>query len=304
MGVAVLGSIILDEVCRVERLPSVGETVLAESFEVHPGGKGANQAVAAAAWGARSALIGAVGQDGAGAALIDHLTGRGVDLTGVARISGAASGRAHICVAADGRNQIVVIPGANARVDAARLADADIGGARVMLAQFETPLEGVAALLRRAGETGIIRILNAAPALAAGRPLLALADIIVVNQGELGLFAGAAEPVDAQAAAPLARALIGRSGQIIVVTLAEAGALAVGESEVVRVEGHRVEARDTTGAGDCFCGVLAAALAGGESLARALAWANAAAALSTEYAGAAAPASLRGDTSARFGGAI
>src|SRR5579859_1807241 len=163
MGVCVLGSINLDIVCRVARLPAPGETLLAESLERFAGGKGANQAVAAAAWGAPTALIGAVGRDEAGERLLAHLEERGVDVSAVSRLADAPTGQAHICVSPSGENTIVVVGGANRSVTAAHVRAADTGGHGVFLSQLETPLEAIGALFAGAAARGVT-LLNAAPA--------------------------------------------------------------------------------------------------------------------------------------------
>jgi ribokinase len=300
MSVCVLGSINLDNVCRVARIPVAGETIMAERLDRHAGGKGANQAVAAAAWGAKSRLIGAVGRDEAGDMMLAHLADAGVDVSAIAQVAGAPTGQAQICVADSGENMIVVIGGANRAVDPSMVAAADISPCRVFLAQLETPLATVEALFRRAGDQGRARILNAAPAVPEARRLFPLADLIVVNEGELALFADEDEPATADEAERLARRLCGRTDQGVIVTLGPAGALAVGGFGVLRAEGHAAAVLDTTGAGDCFCGVLAAALAEGRDLAGALALANAAASVSVEQAGAAAPRDLRARAEARL----
>jgi ribokinase len=301
MSVGVLGSINLDNVCRVARIPLAGETVVGRSLERFAGGKGANQAVAAAAWGGSSRLIGAVGRDEAGDFLVERLSAAGVDTAAVVALAGASSGQAQICVADNGENMIVVIGGANLALAPEHVAAADLADATVFLAQLETPTTAARTLFERAAAQGGRTILNAAPALEAGRALFPLADILVVNQGELALYAGAeAAPASAQASIPLARRLIGPPGQTVIVTLGAAGALAVTAEDQIEVAGQAARVVDTTGAGDCFCGVLAAALAEGLGLAEAMRWANAAAAISTEQAGAFAPANLRAVTEGRL----
>jgi ribokinase len=300
MAVCVLGSINLDNVCRVARLPAPGETLLADSFERFAGGKGGNQAVAAAAWGAATTLIGAVGEDEAGDRLISHLEGRGVDVSAVARLADAPTGQAHISVSPTGENIIVVIGGANRAVTAEYVDAADTAGCTVFLGQLETPLDAVEALFAGPAARAGVKILNAAPAMTEARALFPLVDILVVNQGELGLYANAAEPTGAREAAPLARRLIGRPDQTIIVTLGAAGALAVTQHGDIIADGRLAHVVDTTGAGDCFCGVLAAAIAEGCSIPRAMALANAAAAISTEGPGAAVPPTLRSDAEKRL----
>jgi ribokinase len=300
MDVCVLGSINLDNVLRVPRLPVPGETLMAQGFERFAGGKGANQAVAAAAWGAATALIGAVGRDEAGERLIAHLEARGVDVSAVARLANAPSGQAYICVSPAGENTIVVVGGANREVSAAQVAAVDTTEGAVLLCQLETPLEAVEALLSAPTARAGVKILNAAPALDAARRLLPLADIVVVNQSELTLYAGGGTPCDADHAVIQARRLITRADQTIIVTLGASGAVAVTADTHLVAAGAAARVVDTTGAGDCFCGVLAAALAEGRALARAITVANQSAALSTEHPGASVPTSLRAEVEARL----
>ena len=299
MSVCVLGSINLDNVCQVPRLPGAGETLMAESLQRFPGGKGANQAVAAAAWGVPSALIGAVGRDEPGEVLLAHLKARGVDVSAVARVAAAPSGQAYICVSPTGENMIVVIGGANMALTAAGVANSNLAG-RVFLSQLESPAPAVEALFASRTARRGLRILNAAPAVEAGRALFPLVDIVVVNRGELAHYAGAAEPATFVDAIPLARGLIDRPDQTIIVTLGAAGALAVTRDTHRLAEGAPAEVVDTTGAGDCFCGVLAAALSDGCSLFDALVWANLAAAISTEQAGAVVSPTLRAEAQQRL----
>ncbi len=278
MSVCVIGSLNLDFVCRVDLLPRPGETVAALGLDRLPGGKGANQAVAAARCGAEVTLIGAVGQDDAGDALLASLTDAGVDVLNVARVGRAPTGQAFVWVSAAGENSIVVVGGANLEVG---VPGAALKGHTVFLAQLETPAAAIETAFASDAAKAGIRILNAAPATEAGRGLLPLTDILIVNQTELSLWAGGGADEEA------ALRLLCRPGQTVIVTLGAAGALAVSADCVLRVQGRPARVFDTTGAGDCFCGVLAARLATGAPLGEALAWANAAASLSTERPGAA-----------------
>ncbi len=284
MAVCVLGSINRDVICRVAALPRPGETVAARETLRLPGGKGANQAVAAARMGAATRMIGAVGADADGAALTAWLAGEGIDVTGVARHVSAPTGAAYIALDDAGENQILVSPGANAAIapEAATIRPGD----RVCLAQLETPVAAVAAFFARAGAAGALRILNAAPALAEGAALFAATDLLIVNQSELARYAGLAGTPDAARAIAAARALLTRGDHAVVVTLGGAGAVLVDRDESIDVAGRRVPVIDTTGAGDCFCGALAALLADGMARRQALALANAAAALCVQRAGA------------------
>lgn len=288
MSVCVLGGVNLDHVARVAALPRPGETVASHGLSQFPGGKGANQAVAAARLGAQTHLLGAVGQDAAGDVMLDFLSGAGVDVTGVRREAEAATGQAFITVDDAARNMIVVAAGANALYGADAASAADLGGASVILTQFEATLAAIETVFTRPEAAGARKILNTAPALSDGASLLALADMLILNETELARFAGLdAEPADPEAAVAAAQSLA-RPGQTVLATLGAAGAVAVRGDEVFRVPGLRQRAVDTTGAGDCFCGALAAGLDRGLALPTAMAFANAAAALSVTRAGAAA----------------
>jgi len=298
MSVCVLGGVNLDHVARVAGLPRPGETVASRTLSQFPGGKGANQAVAAARLGAATRLLGAVGQDGAGDVMLDFLGGAGVDVAGVRRETDAPTGQAFITVDDAARNMIVVAAGANALYGADAANAADLGGAGIILTQFEATLAAIETIFTRPEAAGALKILNTAPALNEGAPLLALADILILNETELASFAGLdAEPADPDAAIAAARSLA-RPGQAVLATLGAAGAVAVRGDEVFRVTGLRQRAVDTTGAGDCFCGALAAALDRGLALAAAMAFANAAAALSVTRAGAAASMPLSAEVEA------
>jgi ribokinase len=281
--IAVVGSINLDVVVGVERHPAPGETVIGGDRRELPGGKGANQAVAAARLGAAVSLVGRVGADAAGAGLRAGLAGEGVDVGHVGEDLDAATGMALIAVDAAGENTIVVSPGANARVGADDVAAASdvLAGAAVVLLQHEVPQEAVAAAIEAAGGTVV---LNPAPA----RALAAPVDVLVPNRGELEALAGrAGDPV------ALARSLAG--ARAVVVTLGAEGAVVVERERLERVAAPRVDAVDTTGAGDAFCGALAQALAEGAALVEAARWAVRAAAASVTRPGAQGGLPRRGD---------
>ncbi len=286
MSVVVLGAINLDVVCWTEALPKRGETLIAARSARFAGGKGANQAIAAARDGARVKMIGAVGDDDAGVVLRAALTDAGVDDVGVRTVPGMASAHGFITVDAAGDNMIVVAPGANFALTPADVRAETFASARVALCQLESPLEAVRAFLERARDAACATIVNAAPAVLEGAPLLARADYVVVNESELAAFARVAAPESLDAAIAPARALIAHDAQIVIATLGPLGAVAVSRERVVKIAGRAVRAVDPTGAGDCFCGVLAGALAAGAALEDAMARANAAAALSVTREGA------------------
>jgi len=271
--IAVVGSINLDVVVRVERLPAPGETVVGGDRAELPGGKGANQAVAAARLGAPVLLVGRVGADPAGRRLREGLAGEGVGVEHVAEDAETPTGMALIAVDAAGENTIVVSPGANARV-AAHDVDAaaeELAEAAVTLLQHEIPAEAVSAAVRAAGGTVV---LNPAPA----RALTDRVDVLVPNRSELAALAAGGPPEEAAARLAVARA--------VVVTLGAEGALVVRDGHADRIPAPEVDAVDATGAGDAFCGALADALARGAELVEAARWAVGAAAVSVTRAGA------------------
>jgi ribokinase len=272
--IAIVGSINLDVVVEVERHPVPGETVLGGDRVELPGGKGANQAVAAARLGAEVAFVGRVGDDDAGRRLRDGLAAEGVDVAHVETDPSAPTGMALIAVDRAGENTIVVSSGANARVSAADVEAAAevLTGATVTLVQHEVPEAAVAAAIARGGGTVV---LNPAPA----RPIVAPVDVLVPNGGELEALAGrAGDPIE------LARGL--DAARAVVVTLGSEGAVVVQGERVERISAPRVRAVDTTGAGDAFCGALAQALDGGAELVEAARWAVRAAAASVTKPGA------------------
>jgi ribokinase len=260
--VAVVGSLNLDLVVRVARLPGPGETVVGDDVFRNPGGKGANQAVAAARLGRRVAMVGRVGDDEAGRVLLGSLEADAVDTSQVKVLDGVPSGTAFITVSEDGENQIVVSPGANARLtpDDVAAAGAALGGAAVTLLQLEVPLAAVAAAARTAGGTVV---LNPAPVRDLPAELLAEADVLVPNRVELAQLAGGTVPESVAEAVRLAGRLPARA---VVVTLGADGCLVVEDGDAAHVPAVPIRAVDSTAAGDAFCGGLADALAGGATL--------------------------------------
>ena len=288
MSVFVLGSINLDAVARVDDLPRPGETVAGLSLELFPGGKGANQAVAAARMGAPTRLMGAVGRDDSGPSLKTKLAGYGVQVADVMELPTVPTGQAHVWVSASGENMIVVTGGANAAIPPQHVTATPLEGQRVLLSQLESPAQAIEALFRAGAAKGALRILNAAPALPQGAALFPLTDILILNQTELATYAKLdEEPVRLEEVSRASRKLMSRPDQIVIVTLGSAGVACVRRDEAFLIEGRKVKAIDTTGAGDCFCGALAAALSMNVDLRDAVEMANAAAALSVQKSGAA-----------------
>jgi len=287
-SVLVAGSVNMDVVATAERHPRVGETVAGKDVLYFPGGKGANQAVAAAKLGARTALIGRLGKDAFGAELRAFLTGQGVDISLVRETAGVHTGTAIITLA-NADNTIVVIPGANGLVTADDVTMVELAKGDIAVSQFEIPLPAIAAFFARARAASVATILNSAPAREFGQDLLDLVDVLVLNETELGLLAKAAlhEADDVARFVEAAGLLQARHDQIICVTLGKRGVVALADGETIAVPGSAVKAVDTTGAGDCFVGALAARLAEGATFRDALGYANAAASISVQRMGAA-----------------
>jgi ribokinase len=307
-SVIVCGSLNMDLVARVDHLPRPGETVVGVSLQRLPGGKGLNQAVAAARMGATVAMAGARGDDADGATLAALLAAEGIDTRDLRvrdprAMPDAHTGLAQVIVAADGENSIVVHGGANLTLMAEEVRAAfavpssgvlpQAAPVRVALAQLETPLVAVAAFFEAARDAGVRTMLNPAPALVDALPLLSDVDLVVLNEIELAVFSAAAareagadgirfaRPVDA------AMVLLQGRCQAVIVTLGAEGAWLVTGEDAVHFPAPVVTVVDTTGAGDCFCGVLAAALAQGLDLELAIARAVAAASRAVTRPGAA-----------------
>jgi ribokinase len=302
--VVVVGSVNIDLVVRAARLPTPGETVTAGIFERHEGGKGANQAVAAARLGRPTLFVGAVGDDAFGEDARHALARAGVDTSAVRTIPGAATGVALILVDEHGENLIVVASGANDRLDIETVRDAlgrlgPLSG-DVVLVSHEIPTATARAALRLGRQAGGRTVLNPAPALGLDRTTFGLADIITPNRNELAVLSAAETLRTGRRSlgddpARLARALLETNSEgvgvreAVIVTLGEHGALlvpAASPDRPIELPAHRVEPIDTTGAGDAFNGALAAALAEGRELEEAAARAIVAGGLATTKAGA------------------
>jgi ribokinase len=274
--VVVVGSINHDLTVLAPRHPMPGETVLGTGHFTGAGGKGANQAVAAARQGVSVAMVGLVGDDLEGAALRQSMSEAGVDISGVGVSPGKPTGLAVITVDSSGQNSIVVSPGANRAVEPASVDQHArmISDARVCLAQLEIPVETVATAAQVSA--GIL-VLNAAPARSLPQELMKRIDVLVVNRSELAHFTGSEEPSSlGQIKGPGA----------VVVTIGDEGAVFSHDSVIRHCPAPVVDVVDTTGAGDAFCGALAASLARGQSLVEAVSRAVVAGSLATTRAGA------------------
>jgi ribokinase len=280
--VVVVGSINMDVVARTSRHPAVGETVMGTTLRFLPGGKGANQAVAASRLAAPTELVARVGDDAFADPLLAFLAAERIGASGVRRLAGMATGTALIVVGDDGDNTIVVIPGANHALTPADVDAVEVEADDVVVAQYEVPVEVVAAVVARARQHGARSVLNPAPAQAWPAALLGMADFVVVNQSELAFFTGGHEVV------PGLAALRRRPDQVVIATLGSRGATALVGDQVVAVPGRPVAAVDTTGAGDCFVGALAAALCSWAEVDEAVHFANLAASIAVQRPGAGA----------------
>ena len=300
-NVLVVGSSNTDMIIRVPRIPKPGETVLGGAFSMAPGGKGANQAVAAARAGGRATFVARVGDDLFGERALANFEADGIDTRFVFRSPGAPSGIALITVDDRGENSISVASGANALLSAAdieRAGDA-FGSADIVLLQLESPLDAVEAAVRKAGEKGIPVILNPAPARPLADDLVNRVAVLTPNEHEAELLAGV--PVrDERGAREAAARLRARGPAAVVVTLGERGAYASSREFEGLVPAFKVVPVDTTAAGDVFNGALAAALAGKAPLAEALRFASAAAAISVTRPGAQPSAPTRAEIEAFF----
>lgn len=267
--IGVVGSINLDLVASGAPLPTAGETVTGARFAQHPGGKGANQALAARRLGAEVKMIGCVGNDALAESALALLRQDRVDVSDVMSEIGASTGVALIAVSAEGENQITVASGANTNVGAGDVAG--LPKCDVILCQLEVPVAAIVAAADRAAESGAILVINLAPAIKVPNGLLDRADLLIVNEIEAAYYGDA----------------LHHDGGLVAVTLGGEGAVLFKQGrEIARVPAFKVNVVDTTGAGDTFCGALAVALAEGQAPEQALLFASAAGALAVTKPGA------------------
>jgi ribokinase len=274
--ITVFGSIGIDLTFALPHLPSVGETVLTPTLTQALGGKGANQAVAASRDGIPTRFIGCVGRDAFGQSAREALTREGIDATQLTAVA-APTALAAVWIDGEGRNAIAVASGANGELRATALTSAALPPASLLLLQMEIPAHQTEAAIRIAKQARAKVLLNLAPALPLPRNVLRSVDILVINEHEaftlcaaLGLAAAGEDGLDVETTAALAQALAAALGVLVVVTLGAHGAIAVAGGATLRATALAIEPRDTTGAGDCFVGVLAAGLMRGLELEGAL----------------------------------
>lgn len=287
----VLGSANYDLLLQVERLPSPGETLLSP-LPLHrgPGGKGANQAVAAARLGATVRFVGAVGNDAGGQQLRDGYASEGIDVSYMVTLSGRSTGLAVITVDGSGQNTIVVVPGANHGLVPEHVERLEFSPDEVLLTQLEVPLETVVAGLERAKMHGATTVLNAAPTphviTERLRRIMQATDVLVVNEVEAGQLLASRTAEISDDPVERAKSLRRLGPRTVIVTLGPQGCVAAAPDESMRVPAISVEAVDSTGAGDAFCAAVASALGEGRTLVHALELGSAAGALSAQRLGA------------------
>jgi ribokinase len=283
--ILVVGSLNADLVVQVPRFPQPGETISGSDLQIIPGGKGANQAVAAAKQGTSVSMLGRVGNDSFGPELIHNLKQNNVETSHVQLDSGSATGTAIIAVDSNGQNNIILSPGGNGQVRQTDVANVSFSDYKLLLLQLEIPIEAVTSAAQRAKESGLRVLLNPAPARSLPEELISLSDFILPNETELSLLTDQSVH-DISSAEKAARTLLQGGAQNVIVTLGANGALIVNKEITKHVPTFEVQVVDTTAAGDAFIGGFASALLSNKSLEEAVRYGCACGALATTKFGA------------------
>lgn len=284
--VIIAGSINQDIVVLAHHHPKIGETVFGSNLKYFPGGKGANQAIASAKFGAKTVMLGKVGGDIFGEQLIAFLKKQNID-TKILVENNAPTGIAIITVAGQtSDNTIVVVPGANFLFTAQDIKDVSLEKGDILVSQLEIPIETVEAFFRKGREAGTINVFNPAPAHIISKSLLDIVDILILNETELNSISGMLVDVDSEESIKNAVQKIKNNNLTIVVTIGDRGVIAFTDGEIIKVPGRKVKVIDTTGAGDCFVGTFVASMARGKNFTESLAFANIAASISVTREGA------------------
>jgi len=285
--IVVVGSSNMDLVAKAPRIPVPGETLTGTDFFIAPGGKGANQAVAAAKLGANVIFVAKLGKDVFAAKSLENFESVNINTKHIEQLDDVPSGTAVITIDDDGQNVIIIIPGANAKLTPADVdkAEADIANAAVVVAQLEVPIETVEQATKVANKNNVPFILDPAPAKPLSDELLELVDIIKPNETEAEILTGI-KVTDETTAAEAADALLAKGVKTVIITLGEKGLMLASKETKEMIPGNKVEAVDTTAAGDAFTGSLAYGLANGSSIKDAAAYANVVAAISVTRYGA------------------
>ncbi len=282
--IIIVGSLNADLVVRSPRFPQPGETISGEDLQIIPGGKGANQAVAAARQGVKTAMLGRVGSDSFAPFLVDNLKANQVDTSHVI-VDSSATGTAIIVVDSNGQNSIVLSPGANGNVSPADVDSASFSNSKLLLLQLEIPTPTVLHAAQQARANGLTVILNPAPAKSLPRELISVVDILIPNESELSLLTGL--PVnDIGSAEHAAKEILKQGVKTVIVTLGSKGALLVTAHQTTQIDTYKVNVVDTTAAGDAFIGGFASAMLNGKSLEDSVRYGCACGALATTKFGA------------------
>ena len=282
MNVLVVGSLNMDLVVNLKRMPNPGETVLGNTFTTFAGGKGLNQAVATARAGAKVRMIGALGNDPYAKVLRNVMDQEKIDHSNVIEVAGS-SGTAVIEVDDSGQNRIVVIAGANGELKSGNFVPNS--EEKILLAQLESPINELEDIFKAAKKSGYKTVLNPAPAMKLAPTFLSEIDLLIPNEHEAAILTGIAV-TDFESAEKAARALIAQGVSEVIITMAEKGAIYVGKDKVIKQPAYKVSPIDTTAAGDAFCGGLVSELARGKDMESALKFAAAAGGLATTKSGA------------------
>lgn len=287
--ILVVGSLNMDSVIKVKRIPKAGETIIGSDIEKNPGGKGANQAYAVGALGGNVKMLGAVGNDENGKILLSNLEKAGVDTTFIRQVDNSNTGIANIYIQQDGDNCIVVSPGTNNKCDVSYLEDSEaiIADSDILLVQLEIPLDAVDYLLERAKRLGKMVILDPAPAPGElDKEILSKVDILTPNETELAILTGNKIETDFTEIETMCRTLLDKGVKQVITTLGKNGRLIVGETGSKYVPAYKVDAVDTTATGDTFAGALVVMLSEGKSIEEAVDFAVKASAVTVQKKGA------------------
>jgi len=287
--IVVVGKVGMDILVRLDAAPRSGESVLGEGMELIPGGKGANQAVAASRLGAKVSFISRVGDDEFGRRLVSYLKKESLDASCVKISNEAPTGTTVVMLDRNHDNTMVSIPGITKTLSVADLDPVELTGSDIVVTQLGVPQEVVIELLKRAKSAGATTILNGTPRIKVPKSTLELADYLIVNEYEAAFFAGEDKvSSDPDIVSGYAKKIRTSASQVVIVTVGESGSIALDRDKIIRVAGLKVNVVDTTGAGDCFIGAFAKALSEDKSLEEALNFANKAASICVQRMGASA----------------
>lgn len=293
--IIVLGSINMDIVSRVAKYPRIGETIKGEDFQYIPGGKGANQAIAAHRLGGKVQLFGKIGKDPFGNSLLQFFTHEGLDNKSITTTNLAPTGAAFVVVNNVSENIIFVSGGANDKLSLLEFGKLNFSKFDIVSATLETPIAVTKEVFKEAKKSGTITVLNAAPPIMAGQEIFPFTDYLILNETELSSFAHSEIRTTKEEVVASMYSIKGKMEINIITTLGKRGAVGIFNKQTVALEGHAIDAVDTTAAGDCFTGAFVTALQEGKSVKESMSFANAAAAVSVLRRGASSSLPFRKD---------